>query len=327
MTREEYADYMRQYPAADAGEHDNPDTSLPASTGDEWWHLGEHAQGMTREEYADYMRRGPAAETGDQNEAAGLRMPDTASGTAGATASRAPHDYIAGTSFRDQANWARQTPAAWPGQQPGEAREQPRSSTTPVPGEHRDSVSSGPGADDHPAPGMTPPGGAQDGDGTGFPPDAPVSTRTTDAVSQPGRDQHPEQSEPEATEAVLNQRISDLESQNARLMEAVEGLTARLEHVEQRTADPSAVIQEEELSRADQDKKKTGHERGWYRPTNEGIAVSAQSAATALTIMGTGYMHYLPADAADIAAQAVALGAMLVPWARTHRERTERDGT
>jgi hypothetical protein len=60
MSREEYADHMRQGPAAEIGDQRGQGSSQQTAD-DEWQHQGEHAQGMTREEYADYMRQGPAA--------------------------------------------------------------------------------------------------------------------------------------------------------------------------------------------------------------------------------------------------------------------------
>jgi hypothetical protein len=79
MSREEFADYMRQGAAADAGDEDvtgysdGPDHSYDSRSGDP----AEDAQGMTREEYADYIRQGSAAgeddrDPADDHDAAGI---------------------------------------------------------------------------------------------------------------------------------------------------------------------------------------------------------------------------------------------------------------
>jgi len=86
MSREEYADYMRQGPAADTG-HDISDedgTQLTGGLGDgydsRWTDPAEQAQGMTREKYADFMRHGPAPgaddyDAGDDYDPAGFDQP------------------------------------------------------------------------------------------------------------------------------------------------------------------------------------------------------------------------------------------------------------
>jgi hypothetical protein len=76
MTREEYADHMRQQPAAEVGEYD----TAQASTDTAWQEQGEHAQGMSRDEYADHMRQGPAAggNEADEPEAPEVALPVTA---------------------------------------------------------------------------------------------------------------------------------------------------------------------------------------------------------------------------------------------------------
>jgi hypothetical protein len=68
MAREEYADHMRQGPAAEADDEPGPGqgtdaTSQPGDTGNEPRRddPAEQAQGMTRSEYADYMQQGTAA--------------------------------------------------------------------------------------------------------------------------------------------------------------------------------------------------------------------------------------------------------------------------
>jgi hypothetical protein len=70
MSREEFADYMRQGSAADTGDEnttgsaDGPGGGYEISSSDP---AGE-AQGMTRAEYADYMRQGSAAGEDDSDD-------------------------------------------------------------------------------------------------------------------------------------------------------------------------------------------------------------------------------------------------------------------
>jgi hypothetical protein len=76
MSREEYADYMRQGPAAGIDDHDpgeGYDTDATSGVGHQpdLDDPAEHAQDMSRSEYADYLRQGPAAATADGEVAPG----------------------------------------------------------------------------------------------------------------------------------------------------------------------------------------------------------------------------------------------------------------
>jgi hypothetical protein len=65
LDRDEYADYVRQEPAADIGYDTSDDYDTASPDGFGWSDPADRVQGMTREEYADSTREGPAAEPAD----------------------------------------------------------------------------------------------------------------------------------------------------------------------------------------------------------------------------------------------------------------------
>jgi uncharacterized coiled-coil protein SlyX len=126
MTREEYADYMRQLPSAEIDEPPEPPSTPVLDLGT----LGESAWGMTREEYADYMRQLPAAE-GDDPVGRGLPQPghgtildEKAQADVLAPAADALGDsrQVASEAADPDAPDGRQEPAAWSGERASGAR-------------------------------------------------------------------------------------------------------------------------------------------------------------------------------------------------------------
>lgn len=72
LSREEYADHMRQGPAADLSDevtngNDTGDDGQPGDGDNSRSAPAEQAQGMDRSEYADHMRQGPAAEADEHD--------------------------------------------------------------------------------------------------------------------------------------------------------------------------------------------------------------------------------------------------------------------
>jgi hypothetical protein len=76
-TRQEYADHMQQFPAANLhGEYPAHGIGGQDESVDAPWRLGERSQGMTREEYADHMRQLTAVGSDDQEDAGSFQPRD-----------------------------------------------------------------------------------------------------------------------------------------------------------------------------------------------------------------------------------------------------------
>jgi len=113
LSRDEYADYMRQGPAADIGDdasdgHNTGHTDDPGDGDDSrWTDPAEQAQGMARGEYADYVQQGPAAE-GDDDGSANAERPDMAA--------RYPADYIPAPDSPPHVEGPHERPDGWAGE-------------------------------------------------------------------------------------------------------------------------------------------------------------------------------------------------------------------
>jgi hypothetical protein len=123
MSRDEYADSMRQGPPAEIDEDENEDDNdADEDASDD---PGSDAQEMTREEYADDIRQGPSAETGDADrdeepEPAGDRHDK--SQVADEAAWDDPATEAQGMTRDDYADSMRQEPAAEADEPPGTDR-------------------------------------------------------------------------------------------------------------------------------------------------------------------------------------------------------------
>jgi hypothetical protein len=122
MSRQDYADYMRQESGADSGDgasgrDDAQDSGAGGDSG--WTEPAEQAQGMTRAEYADFMRRESAAGA-DETESDGgpdKRGPDQPGDTGDEPHRGDPAEQAQGMTRGEYADYMRQGPAAeeeWP---------------------------------------------------------------------------------------------------------------------------------------------------------------------------------------------------------------------